>query len=59
MKPKEKALRVWFTGGTQLHPIRADGCVVGAAGELKLYVDDVITVIIAPGAWTFVEVPTP
>jgi hypothetical protein len=56
MTNKGKELKVWFSGGTEPRPVRGDGCFVGAAGELKIYVGHTVTVIIAPGAWTFVEV---
>lgn len=50
-------VRVWFKGASAVRVIRADGCFVGPAGELKLYRGDEIAVIIAPGAWVFVDLP--
>lgn len=53
-KPTEKYVHVWFSGASETRPIRADGCFVGPNGELKLYIEHSIELIIAAGQWVFV-----
>ena len=52
---KLTAVRVWFDGATAPVTIGAEDCFVGPAGELKLFIGERCTTLIAPRQWVFCE----